>query len=305
MYFYSNDQGDPQEDYQNGNLFRRQLYVQQQHHYPTYPGFFPHPGDRQYFPSQPPPSTSSVAISKPPTPKPPTASEEPDSATKQRCTWTKVESMYLIKCYKVHYPVLNATKSTHGKKNVWENIKDDFVDGLRIEENVQTTKTLNQMKEKWRQLFDKYKQCADNNNSTGRDRQTFDFYDDIHDFMGSSDKANPRNIKQTSVVNRDDPEPTTAEELQITSETNAASKEDKRPHVKDDGIPKKKKKKGDSGNDALLTMIEAQEQSLKQSEENDEKILQALLKSQEDAQQRHQDFTIAVLGKLGDIFGKK
>ena len=52
-------------------------------------------------------------------------------------------------------------------------------------------------------------------------------------------------------------------------------------------------------------MLEAQQEAMKRSEEKNEKMLQALLKSQEDAQQRHQDFTLAVLGKLGDIFSAK
>ena len=55
-----------------------------------------------------------------------------------------------------------------------------------------TLRTLVQIKEKWKGIFDKYKSVSANNNKTGRDRKTWEFYDDIDEFMASSDKVRPR-----------------------------------------------------------------------------------------------------------------
>ena len=54
--------------------------------------------------------------------------------------------------------------------------------------------------EKWHSLFDKYKAVKDNNKKTGRDRKTFDFYDEIDEFMSGSDKVNPKFVKETRVM---------------------------------------------------------------------------------------------------------
>ena len=40
------------------------------------------------------------------------------------------------------------------------------------------------------------------------------------------------------------------------------------------------------------------------AEENDQRILETLMKSQSDAEERHNNFVVSVLGKLGDIFKK-
>ena len=55
------------------------------------------------------------------------------------------------------------------------------------------------IKEKWHSLFDKFKAAKDHNNKTGRDRKTFEFYDDIDEFLSGSDKVNPKFVKETKV----------------------------------------------------------------------------------------------------------
>ena len=61
----------------------------------------------------------------------------------------------------------------------------------------ESSKSLVQLKEKWRALMDKYKSVCDNNNPTGRERKTFKHYEDLDEFMASSDKVNPRFVKET------------------------------------------------------------------------------------------------------------
>ena len=54
---------------------------------------------------------------------------------------------------------------------------EDFLSSCS-DAGIETEKTLSQVKEK-RRSFDKYKAVIDNNNKTGRDRRTFEFYDEI------------------------------------------------------------------------------------------------------------------------------
>lgn len=309
----------PEEDPQSPRYFNGvNLFQQQRLHRPyfipgaSHYGSFP-PGGQfaqvNRFLAEPSISQSQSLNSSNPSSSSTTSTE---ATNNKRCTWSVTETKFLIQAYKEHYPVLIATASTQGKKIVWENIMTDFVDTLKYEANTKTSKTLAQVKEKWRQLFDKYKVCADHNKSTGTDPKTFDYFDEIHEFMASSEKANPKNIKQTQVTKRNDGGEEGNENAgEVNSEVdpdsdrmnNAAGKRRKETTAPET-TPKRKKNNAKT-DDAIVDMLNAQQEAIKRSEENDEKMLQALLKSQADAQQRHQDFTLAVLGKLGDIFSSK
>ena len=70
----------------------------------------------------------------------------------------------------------------------------------------------------------------------------------------------------------------------------------------------KRKEKRLSGNDMeleILDMMNSQQETIQKSEEKDERVFEALLKSQADAQRQHQEFDVSILGKLGDIFASK
>ena len=200
---------------------------------------------------------------------------------------------------------------------------DEFV-SLCHEAGIETLKTLTQIKEKWRSVFDKYKAVNDNNNRTGRDRKTFEFYDDIDEFMSTSDKVNPRFIKETKLSckdtesdNEDQDSSGNADaatvsnrkaDAEVVGDEDSASNK-RRNKKSPDGQEKKKKKKSaldtSDTEDAILKMLDAQQEAMEKAQQNDERMLQALLKSQENAQQRHQEFTVAVLGKLGELFAPK
>ena len=68
-----------------------------------------------------------------------------------------------------------------------------------IDAGIESEKTLVQIKETWRSLFDKFKAAKDHNNKTGRDRKTFEFYDDNDEFLSGSDKVDPKFVKETRV----------------------------------------------------------------------------------------------------------
>ena len=248
---------------------------------------------------------------------------ESTEAKSKRCSWSNPEVKCLISAYKQHHNLLKAMRSAHGKKSVWESIMDEFIQLCR-EAGIDTSKTLVQIKEKWRGVFDKYKNVCDNNNRTGRDRKTCEFYDDIDEFMASSDKVNPKFVKETNVASQkrkgsdevsageeSDCVATTADPITDTESGEDDNTKIKQPIEKKNpsGLQRKKRKttsidSTDTEN-AILHMFEAQQDAFQRSEEKDERMLQAMMKSQEDAQRRHQEFTVAVLAKLGDIFASK
>lgn len=55
----------------------------------------------------------------------------------------------------------------------------------------------------------------------------------------------------------------------------------------------------------ILNLMEAQQAAIEKAEEKDQRMFEALFKSQSDSQQRNQKCTLSVLGKLGEIFSSK
>ena len=173
---------------------------------------------------------------------------------------------------------------------------EDFLSSCS-DAGIETEKTLRQVKEKWRSLFDKYKAVKDNNNKTGRDRRTFEFYDEIDAFMSGSDKVNPKFVKETRVMQVRTKNSSTSYEsgsidasgtVTIADPTTAAVGE--KPNEKDDSPcrPKKKKRASLEGKEAestILNPMEAQQAAIDKADEKDEGIFEALLKSQSDSQQ--------------------
>ena len=71
---------------------------------------------------------------------------------------------------------------------------------------------------------------------------------------------------------------------------------------------KRKKRSSIEGKEAestILNLMEAQQVAIEKADKKDERMFEALSKSQSDSQMRHQEFTLSVLGKLGEIFSSK
>ena len=62
---------------------------------------------------------------------------------------------------------------------------------------------------------------------------------------------------------------------------------------------------GKEAESTILNLMEAQQAAIEKADEKDERMFEALLKSQSDSQTRHQEFTLSVLSKLGEIFTSK
>jgi len=202
-------------------------------------------------------------------------------------------------------------------------IYDCFIEKC-TDAKIRTTKTLVQAKEKWRTLFDKYKAVVDNNSKTGRGRIDFEYFDDINDFMGDSDKVNPKFVKESGILvdgkgDDDNGEDQESEGVELKGKEGegkpkkAIKNVDAKPGTSADSAdepPRKRQKKSkekesDTSASKLIEVLEKQQQAMAKAEENDRKTLETMVKMQNDAEKRHQDFMVAVLGKLGDMFSKK
>ena len=56
---------------------------------------------------------------------------------------------------------------------------------------------------------------------------------------------------------------------------------------------------------SIINLLQAQQESIRQSEERDKEAIQAMMKFQADSERRHQEFMVSVLEKHGDIFSSK
>lgn len=232
--------------------------------------------------------------------------------------WDSAEVKMLIAAYKSYHGELKSTKSSKGKKAIWDRILADFKQACE-EAGIQSEKSLAQGKEKWRALFEKYKAICDNNSKTGRGRETFEFYEIIDEFMGCSDKVRPKYVRETNIGNADDhcsspatiletnegPDLENVDQQGATTVTPAASNKGN----KDDGTKKRKRKRGtaegESEESELIKLIKAQQDAITRAEEKDERVMEAMFKFQAESEERHQQLLVSVLGKIGDIFTSK
>ena len=154
--------------------------------------------------------------------------------------------------------------------------------------------------------------------SDGKGTENFHTLRGHRRIYGSSDKVNPRFVKETNYNSED------TDDILSTRNQDCGKKPEKRPVTtaeseiadpektgktgqKEEKGSKKKNKRlsGDDMELGILDMMKAQQDAIKRSEENDERVLEALLKSQSEVQRQHQEFVLSVLGKLGDIFASK
>jgi len=127
-----------------------------------------------------------------------------------------------------------------------------------------------------------------------------------------SDKVNPKFVKETKVKPNDswtNSDSGNSDELVAAYPTTAAAGE-KTNDANDSPCPPKKKKKrssleGKEAESTILNLMEAQQAAIEKVDEKDDRMFEALLKSQSDSQTRHQEITLSVLSKLGEIFSSK
>ena len=168
-----------------GFLFQRNRSQDSSTPYTPYPFYSTLPGNRsitlQFTPQAAPRSFSQLhGCPEPSTSQIPQPELSEKGEKTRHTSWETIEVRSLIAAYRANYDRLKSTNSSHGKKTVSDSIMDDFL-SLCSDAGRESEKTLVQIKEKWHSLFDKFK--------AGRDRKTFEFYDDIDKFLSGSDKV--------------------------------------------------------------------------------------------------------------------
>ena len=247
--------------------------------------------------------------------------------------WSSSETRVLISCYQEHVEALKKAKSPQTKKAIWEAMFDQFQETCQ-EHGIESGKSLAQLKEKWKSLFDKYKAINDNNKATGRGRLTFEFFEEMDSFLGFSDKVNPKFVSETVISNENaDEEPSSSsrsatpnsgsnDEARDSADdnsgpVNAAAPKEKatapkkkrkaeEKHPEDAGPSKKKteKRRKSDEQESMLSLLQNQQEMMAKSEEKDRLAMQELMKFEMEAEKRHQEFTLAALKELGNIFNK-
>ena len=235
----------------------------------------------------------------------------------------------LIEAYRNNHLELAAARNPRAKKGIWMSIFDEFKYGCN-EVNFRTEKDMDSLKEKWRQLFQKYKAVTDLNSKTGQARETFEFYAEMDEFLGCSDKVRPKYIRECTILNkankllpegeRDNSSPDSADSPQApigdlddepstSGEGTVATPQFGKPSTartrkRKASIEKKVGTESSTETD-IVKLLKVNQEAIVKSEEKDNKMMETLLKFQEESDKRHQEFMMNVLGKLGEIFKPK
>ena len=151
---------------------------------------------------------------------------------------------------------------------------------------------------------------------TGRGKESFEFFEIMDEFLGCSDKVQPKFVKQAQLLG----EKTRDREAESLDKEEAPKdlavvencKDGDRPG--EENVPRQRSRKRkrikeegqmSESDKALFNLLQAQQESIRQSEERDKEAIQDMMKFQADSERRHQEFMVSVLGKLGDIFSSK
>ena len=136
----------------------------------------------------------------------------------------------------------------------------------------------------------------------------------IDEFLGCSDKVRPKFVKQTQLLqNKKNRESENLDKEELAKDLAVVE------NCADSGSPgegnvpqqrsRKRKRHQEEGqiseSDKAFNLLQAQQESIRQSEEQDKEAIQAMMKFQADSESRHQEIMVSVLGKLGDIYSSK
>ena len=276
------------------------------------------------------PSTSSVVQS--PSSEILSTSQSSNAAQGRGNHWSSTETRTLIFSYREHAEALARAKSPQRKKAIWQTILQAFKESCQ-DNGIESEKTLTQLKEKWKSLVDKYKKIKDNNKATGRGRESFEFFEELDSFLGCRDKISPRYMCETDIFT-DSPDRDSSTGESTSTSTSARSSnsdgeeadDDKSTQAKTREDPPKKggkhkaekkreqtgpnprkmeKRKKTDERESLIELLQGQQEMMMKAEERDRLAMQELMKFEMEAEKRHQDFTLAALKELGNIFNKK
>ncbi|CAH2088573.1 unnamed protein product [Euphydryas editha] len=111
-----------------------------------------------------------------------------ESNPKKNAVWTKQSTMAMLSLYEANVQMF---MDVGAKSRVWKKISEGLKD-LFIQV------TADQVKWKFNRLYNKYKECIDNNNKSGRAHMTFEYYEQFEEiFHKEKNVSSPRTFSSS------------------------------------------------------------------------------------------------------------
>ena len=151
-----------------------------------------------------------------------------------RKRWSASKTRVLISYYQEHVDPLRKAKNPQTKKAIWEALFNQFQETCQ-EHGIESGKSLAQLKEKWKSLFDKYKAINDNGKATGRGRLILKFLEEMNLFLGFSEKVTPKFASETVISDENADEEPSSNSRSATP--NSGSNDEARDSADDNSRP--------------------------------------------------------------------
>jgi len=137
----------------------------------------------------------------------------------------------------------------------------------------------------------------------------------MDEFLGCSDKVRPKFVKQTQLLeNKTNRESENLDKEEAPKDLAVVENCKDIASPGEENVPQQRSQKRQrhqeegqisKSDKALFNLLQAQQEAIRQYEEQDKEAIQAMMKFQVDSERRHQEFMVSVLGKLRDIFSSK
>ena len=185
---------------------------------------------------------------------------------------------------------------------------------------LESQKTLTQLKEKSKSLVEKYKKIKGNNKATGRawlllrvQGQDYPRYmgeTDIFTDSPDRDSSTGESTSTSTCANSDgeeadDDKATKAKTWEDPPKKAVKHKAEKKREETGPNRRKMEKRKKTDERESMVELLQGQQEMMMKGEGWDRLAMQELMKFEMEAEKRHQDFTLAALKELGNIFNKK
>ena len=141
------------------------------------------------------PSTGSVASSES---KNTTNEENPQPGATNRnrgSNWTDAETSYLLELWRDNFPISMKRNST-----VWDALAKKLKSIFKDNKGIPSYRTGMQCKARIKYLKDKYKRVKDHNSRSGNNRESFEYYDEMDEVLGSKPNITPKEVVDCGLV---------------------------------------------------------------------------------------------------------
>ena len=202
------------------------------------------------------PSTSSVASSES---KNTTNEENPQPGVTNRnrgSNWTDAETSYLLELWRDNFPT-----SKKSNRTVWDAIAKKLNSIFKDNKGIPSYRTGTQCKARIKYLQAKYKRVKDHNSRSGNNRESFEYYDEMDEVLGSKPNITPKEVVECGLVEDanaagvGDSETSPESNIPADHESDTDLEQELEKNLK--GNPKRSKKKRSKGKAAAVKKAKA------------------------------------------------